>query len=597
MARKSLTVVIFGQRRKSIIVVESIDLSRVPLQIVIGQLESSLPGAIVWDDDGEGIDEEDSSLALSATWTNSACAERCEIALSDSLTKSPFGVLTDITLNGVDMALSGDVIDTPLEVVWDVGKLSHALLDRLTILFYSFTNCELRSMVIIDRGMIGSSESTTNFPGKIPRGPDVPTRIQFFVDRNKLNHMTIFKIPFSGHKTLVKLGARFEDDKQDVRQEKVLKKSSYKPSSGLEEKKKFLGKEPLTQHRKKFWKKNSYQRRKNLSGYLAQKGVPTDRCLTWEKALGLLSSKGSPHRSLPNVGKGSQPIMLKRESLPFVAQRGKRLSGYLAQKGENALGLLCSKGSSYRLSLNVGKGSLALKLKWESLPLAAQCWKREFLPLGLKKKVQKRTPISQLLNKSSPFMLEPPTFIFVSENSCTGNSSKELLTQHRKKFWKKNSYQRRENLSGYLAQKGVPTDRRLTWEKALGLLSSKGSPHRSLPNVGKGSQPIMLKRESLPFVAQRGKRLSGYLAQKGKNALGLLCSKGSSYRLSLNVGKGSLALKLKWESLPLAAQSQKEFLPLGLKKKVQKRTPISQLFNKSSPFMLEPPTFIFAWFQ
>ncbi|RDX68480.1 Phosphoglycerate mutase-like protein 1 [Mucuna pruriens] len=38
-----------------------------------------------------------------------------------------------------------------------------------------FTNCELRSIVIIDRGMIGSSESTTNYPGKIPRGPDLPS--------------------------------------------------------------------------------------------------------------------------------------------------------------------------------------------------------------------------------------------------------------------------------------------------------------------------------------------------------------------------------------------------------------------------------------
>ncbi|KAL2317582.1 hypothetical protein Fmac_031458 [Flemingia macrophylla] len=38
-----------------------------------------------------------------------------------------------------------------------------------------FSNCELRSVVIIDRGMIGSSESTTNYPGKIPRGPDLPS--------------------------------------------------------------------------------------------------------------------------------------------------------------------------------------------------------------------------------------------------------------------------------------------------------------------------------------------------------------------------------------------------------------------------------------
>lgn len=53
----------------------------------------------------------------------------------------------------------------------------------------------------------------------IPSYLHLLARIQFFVDRNKLNHMTIFKIPFSGHKTLVKLGARFEDDKQDVRQD------------------------------------------------------------------------------------------------------------------------------------------------------------------------------------------------------------------------------------------------------------------------------------------------------------------------------------------------------------------------------------------
>ncbi|KAK7385427.1 hypothetical protein VNO78_31145 [Psophocarpus tetragonolobus] len=38
-----------------------------------------------------------------------------------------------------------------------------------------FANCELRSVVIIDRGMIGSSESTTNYPGKIPQGADVPS--------------------------------------------------------------------------------------------------------------------------------------------------------------------------------------------------------------------------------------------------------------------------------------------------------------------------------------------------------------------------------------------------------------------------------------
>ncbi|KAI3987587.1 hypothetical protein MKX01_021499 [Papaver californicum] len=38
-----------------------------------------------------------------------------------------------------------------------------------------FANCELRSMVIVDRGMIGSDPSVTNYPGKIPQGPDLPS--------------------------------------------------------------------------------------------------------------------------------------------------------------------------------------------------------------------------------------------------------------------------------------------------------------------------------------------------------------------------------------------------------------------------------------
>ncbi|KAF7830050.1 phosphoglycerate mutase-like protein 1 isoform X1 [Senna tora] len=40
-----------------------------------------------------------------------------------------------------------------------------------------FANCELRSVVIIDRGLIGSDESTTNFPGKIPSGLDLPSDV------------------------------------------------------------------------------------------------------------------------------------------------------------------------------------------------------------------------------------------------------------------------------------------------------------------------------------------------------------------------------------------------------------------------------------
>ncbi|XAR48471.1 hypothetical protein NMG60_11031297 [Bertholletia excelsa] len=34
-----------------------------------------------------------------------------------------------------------------------------------------FNNCELRSLVLVDRSMVGSVSSTTNYPGKIPSGP------------------------------------------------------------------------------------------------------------------------------------------------------------------------------------------------------------------------------------------------------------------------------------------------------------------------------------------------------------------------------------------------------------------------------------------
>lgn len=38
-----------------------------------------------------------------------------------------------------------------------------------------FANCELRSMVIVDRGMVSSDCSSTNYPGKIPSGLDLPS--------------------------------------------------------------------------------------------------------------------------------------------------------------------------------------------------------------------------------------------------------------------------------------------------------------------------------------------------------------------------------------------------------------------------------------
>nr|AAG38146.1 unknown [Glycine max] len=39
-----------------------------------------------------------------------------------------------------------------------------------------FANCELRSMVIIDKGVIGSNESSTNYTGKIPYGRPCPSK-------------------------------------------------------------------------------------------------------------------------------------------------------------------------------------------------------------------------------------------------------------------------------------------------------------------------------------------------------------------------------------------------------------------------------------
>ncbi|KAF5739806.1 hypothetical protein HS088_TW12G01017 [Tripterygium wilfordii] len=40
-----------------------------------------------------------------------------------------------------------------------------------------FANCELRSMVIADRGMMGSDPAITNYPGKIPSGLDLPSDV------------------------------------------------------------------------------------------------------------------------------------------------------------------------------------------------------------------------------------------------------------------------------------------------------------------------------------------------------------------------------------------------------------------------------------
>ncbi|KAK8544491.1 hypothetical protein V6N13_025994 [Hibiscus sabdariffa] len=40
-----------------------------------------------------------------------------------------------------------------------------------------FANCELRSVVLVDRCMLGSDRATTNYPGKIPSGLDLPSDV------------------------------------------------------------------------------------------------------------------------------------------------------------------------------------------------------------------------------------------------------------------------------------------------------------------------------------------------------------------------------------------------------------------------------------
>lgn len=50
-----------------------------------------------------------------------------------------------------------------------------------------FANCELRSMVFVDKGMISSDTPTTNFPGKVPSGADLPSDV---ADEKHANNAT-----------------------------------------------------------------------------------------------------------------------------------------------------------------------------------------------------------------------------------------------------------------------------------------------------------------------------------------------------------------------------------------------------------------------
>nr|GMC52441.1 phosphoglycerate mutase-like protein 1 isoform X1 [Ipomoea batatas] len=70
-----------------------------------------------------------------------------------------------------------------IAVVTHSGFLTHTLkqfgndcnLNVKNEICRQFKNCELRSMVIVDKCMIGTDTPTTDYPGKIPSGSDVPS--------------------------------------------------------------------------------------------------------------------------------------------------------------------------------------------------------------------------------------------------------------------------------------------------------------------------------------------------------------------------------------------------------------------------------------
>ncbi|XP_015074151.1 phosphoglycerate mutase-like protein 1 isoform X1 [Solanum pennellii] len=70
-----------------------------------------------------------------------------------------------------------------IAIVTHSGLLTHTLAkfggnchpDVKSEISKRFQNCELRSMVLVDRSMVGSDSSATNYPGKIPSGEDAPS--------------------------------------------------------------------------------------------------------------------------------------------------------------------------------------------------------------------------------------------------------------------------------------------------------------------------------------------------------------------------------------------------------------------------------------
>ncbi|XP_010254646.1 PREDICTED: phosphoglycerate mutase-like protein 1 isoform X2 [Nelumbo nucifera] len=72
-------------------------------------------------------------------------------------------------------AIDFSLIENDEDVLWeaDIREPNEDVAARGMKFMNCFANCELRSMVIVDKSMIGSDSPTTNYPGKIPCGPDI----------------------------------------------------------------------------------------------------------------------------------------------------------------------------------------------------------------------------------------------------------------------------------------------------------------------------------------------------------------------------------------------------------------------------------------
>ncbi|GJW79820.1 hypothetical protein Tco_0143795 [Tanacetum coccineum] len=68
-----------------------------------------------------------------------------------------------------------NLIESDEDVLWkdDVREIKEELSSGGKKFMDCFANCEFRSMVIVDKGMLGTCTSTTDYQGRIPPGPDI----------------------------------------------------------------------------------------------------------------------------------------------------------------------------------------------------------------------------------------------------------------------------------------------------------------------------------------------------------------------------------------------------------------------------------------